>query len=134
MAVKKVDEYILVRHANRHVRKAPDKNAESLHVTEVGQKIPFLGKVKDGWYKVKIAGRLGWLYKSAGDIHDGFKDTLKIKAGNWHVRMEPKPKSKSLTVVNETSEVLSLGAEDNGWISVEANGVQGWLYAKAVIR
>lgn len=135
MAIKnKIDEYILVRHANRHVRKQPNSTAESIHVTRVGEKYAYLGKVQNGWYKVKVGGRMGWVYHSAGDIHDGFKEILKLKTGNWHVREEARPKAKSLLVVNETSEVVSLGTEENNWHMVEVGDVQGWISVKAIVK
>ena len=133
MGLQKSNEYILVRHSNRHVRKIPNKCGESIHITEDGQRIPYLGKVQNGWYKVKIGGRIGWLYHTAGDIHNNYKEKLNLKEGNWHVRAEARHSAKSLITINEMTEVFSLNEEENNWHKVEAKGIEGWISVRSII-
>lgn len=70
MAAKTKKVYVIVHHGNRHIRKAPDVKAESMGLVQIGDKIEYLGEIKNGWYKVKLNRKIGWLSVGSAKIKD----------------------------------------------------------------
>ena len=56
---------------------------------------------------------------------------FKVKSGMWYVRTEPNKNSRQGMIVNNTSSVIYLGEEKDGWYKVSVNGFIGWISKKA---
>lgn len=71
MAAKKTKKnYVVVHHGNRYIRKDHDANAEALIKVNKGDKFEYLGEVKNGWFKVKVNRKTGWISIATGSIRE----------------------------------------------------------------
>ena len=70
MAAKTKKVYVVVHHNNRHVRKEANVNAESMGRVQIGDKLEYLGEIENGWYKVKLGRKIGWLSIGSAKIKE----------------------------------------------------------------
>lgn len=70
MAAKTKKVYVIVHHSNRHIRKEPNAKAESMGTVQIGDKIEYLGEVENGWFKVKLGRKIGWLSVGSAKIEE----------------------------------------------------------------
>lgn len=75
MAIKKTKEkivkkYVVVHHDGRYIRKAPENDAAAIVKVVKGEKFVFLNEVKNGWYKVKLGRKIGWLSVGSAKIKE----------------------------------------------------------------
>ena len=72
MAVKKAKKsYVYVIRDGRYIRKEADKDSASICKVAKGDKFVFLGEVKNGWYKVRVNRKEGWIHSTTGSIKEG---------------------------------------------------------------
>lgn len=76
MAIKKTKEkivkkYVVVHHNGRYIRKAPENDAAAIAKVTKGEKFVFLGEVKNGWLKVRVNRKEGWIHSTTGSIREG---------------------------------------------------------------
>lgn len=132
-AVDKLTSYVAVRHGNYYVRKEPDKSSESFDVVHDGDKIFYLGETKNGWNKVLVGGKEGWLSTKAGDVVKIESKVVKVKDGNWYIRKEPDAKSTQLGTVHGGEEVRTLEGATLSWVPIIFNGGIGYITKRAVV-
>ena len=70
MAAKTKKVYVVAHHNNRHVRKEPNAQAESMGRVQIGDKLEYLGEIENGWYKVKLGRKIGWLSIGSAKIKE----------------------------------------------------------------
>ena len=68
MTAKAKKVYVIVHHNNRHVRKKPNAKAESMGLVQIGDKLEYLGEIENGWYKVTLDRKIGWLSVGSAKI------------------------------------------------------------------
>lgn len=66
--IPETGSFVKVRHGNYYVRIDAVKTASPITVVHEGDKIPYLGETKNGWYKVAVSGSIGWISNKAGDV------------------------------------------------------------------
>lgn len=68
MAGKSKKKYAVVYRDGRYVRKAPNTFAEKIIAVKKGDEFIFLNEVSNGWYKVKVNRKIGWIHSSTARI------------------------------------------------------------------
>ena len=62
------NQFVKVRHGNYYVRTQPTKLSIAICVVYDGDYILYAGEMKNGWNKVTVNGKTGWLSGKAGDV------------------------------------------------------------------
>lgn len=124
--------YVEIAHDRFHVRKDATPFAESLGKPTKGEKLPWLGRVKKAWVKVKFNGQEGWISNQAGTVVEVKEVYLKIKKGSWHVKAAPDAKGKSLGVVKGGDKILDQGQTNGSYRLVMFKNQNGWISNRAI--
>ena len=71
MAVKKAKKScVYVIRDGRYIRKEADKDSASICKVAKGDKFEYLGEVVNGWFKVKVNRKTGWIHNTTGSIRE----------------------------------------------------------------
>lgn len=123
--------YIDVFHGNYYIRVKPNRKAKALGVAKNGDKVPYLGKIQNGWYKVKFNGKIGWLYSGAGKVVEEIVEFITVTNGKWVVHDSPSSSGKKLGNVAKGDKLILMGLETDTWQQIEFEGKEGWVTKKA---
>lgn len=83
------------------------------------------------WYKVSVDGERGYI---SADYLASSSGLLSATSGtayaidSLNVRGGPSTADEIVTTIGDGDAVTLTGGLDNGWLSVEAGGVDGWVY------
>ncbi len=125
-------DYVNVRHGNYYVRSEASTKGKILGTVKTGQQVAYLGETKDGWYKVELSGKPGWISAKCGDVVKAAEPSyIVVKTGSWHVRAEANSKSKSIGIVKTGDKVEYRNKDENGWKGVKFKGTDAWITSKA---
>ena len=140
MAVKKskkadVIGFVYVIKSRYHIRKQPNKRAESLLTTQDGDILLLLNEQKNGWCKVKIGDIVGYISKRAGMLKETEQTSLYIKLvkDKVPVKESPSGKCKKICDICKTDLVFDLHEEESGYRKVMVGSAAiGWISTKAI--
>lgn len=127
--------YIEVTKGNYRIRTEPKSTSEPIAIAERDVRYPYMGVMKHGWCQVLVAGKLGWLYKQAGNIVEVEGKYLTAKAGNkWSVRSAPDGKADVLGTVTGGEKLFDQGQTKNNYRLVIFDNQNGWIHNRAIVK
>jgi spore germination protein YaaH len=117
------------------VRSAPSMNAEILTHVNKGDSFTITGKLKDGWYPVKLSGGItGYISADYVTLEAPAINRTGYATGDRvRVRSTPSTSAAILTHVNKGDSFTVTGQVKNGWYPIKlSGGITGYLSADYV--
>ena len=119
-----------------NVRSAPDADAEIITVVRQGSEMTFLSDGQDGWIKVLVGGKEGYVsaeYARLSTVITGAGTlTGVVTTDKLNLRAEPSSSGKSLDMLRKGT-TLTIVSKNGDWYQVNYNGTSGYV-AAAYIR
>jgi uncharacterized protein YraI len=115
-----------------NMRAGPSTSDDVLTVLDEGDRLGIIGGQRNGFYPVVHGGMTGWVFAeyAAPDGTDRSGAEVGIVTEQLRFREGPSTADPVIERMPAGSLVLLTGEEENGFLSIRFDGVDGWAYAE----